>query len=227
MITSGTGLSSGRVVARVVLDHAGDADPVLAEDLGERGEHARPVGDREPEVIAAPDLARRASGGAAGPTRTRGSSARNVSAARPTTTSIRSPTTAEAVGIMPGPSAVEERVAHGVADDPDRVVGPADLGQRRPLLDQRRRHPQLQARLRELGQGQQLDRVAELGRVADVGELEPVDPRPGDLAGRARWRRRRAGRGSPACARCRCRRRRASGRPRRSRAPGPGAGPSS
>ena len=82
---------------------------------------------------------------------------------------------------MPGAPAVEERVADGVAHDPDRVVGAADLGQRRPLLDQRRRDPQLQPRVRQLGQRQQLDRVAQLAGVLDVGELEPVDPRAGDL----------------------------------------------
>ena len=48
----------------------------------------------------------------------------------------------------PCPSTVEERVAHGVADHADRVVGAADLGQRRPVLDQGRRHPQLEPVLR-------------------------------------------------------------------------------
>ena len=92
----------GGVVAGVVLDHAGDADPLLAEDLGQPGQHAGPVGDREAEVIAALDLAggrQRDRGGRFGPE----VQTRVGRAARPVTTSIRSPTTAEAVGIAPAP----------------------------------------------------------------------------------------------------------------------------
>ena len=147
------------------------------------GQHAGPVGDREMEVIAAPDLVGGVEARPRGPTRTRGSSAREVRTARPITTSIRSPTTAEAVGIIAGPAAVEEGVAHGVADHPDRVVRPAHLGQRRPLLHQRRRDPQLQARFGQLRQRQQLDGVAELAGVLEVGQLQPVDALAGNVVG--------------------------------------------
>ena len=37
----------GCIVAGIVLDHAGDADPFFTQDLGQPGEHAGPVGDRE------------------------------------------------------------------------------------------------------------------------------------------------------------------------------------
>ena len=97
------GAMFGGVVAGVVLDHAGDADALLTQDLGQPGQHAGPVGDREVEVIAALDLARRASGQPRGLILTRGSALATADAARPVTTSIRSPTTAEAVGMAPAP----------------------------------------------------------------------------------------------------------------------------
>ena len=49
------------------------------------------------------------------------------------------------------------------------------------MLDQGRRDPQLQARLRQLGQGEELERVPELGRVGDVGQVQAVDPLARDL----------------------------------------------
>ena len=51
------------------------------------------------------------------------------------------------------------------------------------MLDQRRGDAQLQGPARELREGEQLDGVAELARVGDVGRLEPVDALAGDLAG--------------------------------------------
>ena len=42
---------------------------------------------------------------------------------------------------------------------------------------------QLEPRRRELGQGQQLDRVAELAGVLEVGQLQPVDALARDVAG--------------------------------------------
>src|SRR5215831_18547750 len=41
----------GYVVAGVVLDDAGNADPMIAQDLGQPGEHSGPVGDGEAQVI--------------------------------------------------------------------------------------------------------------------------------------------------------------------------------
>ena len=52
----GYGALVGLVVAGVVLDEAGDADASFAQDLRQLGEHARPVGDGEPEIIARLDL---------------------------------------------------------------------------------------------------------------------------------------------------------------------------
>ena len=102
MITSGTGPFQG-VVAGIVLDDAGDADSMLAQDRRQRGQHAGTVGDREPQVVSALDLLGPASDGAAGPARPRARARARSDSARPVTTSIRSPTTAEAVGIMPAP----------------------------------------------------------------------------------------------------------------------------
>ena len=129
MITSGT-VSRRRIVAGVVLDHAGDADAVFAQDLRQRREHAGRVGDREPEVVAAPDLVgRRArqTGRRVGPEvkHPRGQD-------RPAGDHVdQVADDGRSRGHHAGTSAVEERVADGVADDPDRVVGPAHLGQRR------------------------------------------------------------------------------------------------
>ena len=55
----GHGALLGGVVAGIVLDHAGDADSLLTQNLRQPRQHARPVGDGEAEVIAAPDLAGR------------------------------------------------------------------------------------------------------------------------------------------------------------------------
>ena len=92
-----------RIVAWVVLDQAGDADPSLAEDLRQLGQHARPVGDGKSEIIARLDL----TGGCERDRRGRfGAAAILVgpaACARPVMTSIKSPTTAEAVGIAPAP----------------------------------------------------------------------------------------------------------------------------
>ena len=103
MITSGTGLCVGVVIAWVVLDQAGDADPSLAEDLGQLGKHAGPVGDRESEIIARPDL----TGWCRERSQVQSSEPPEIDwaggPARPVTTSIRSPTTAEAVGMAPAP----------------------------------------------------------------------------------------------------------------------------
>ena len=52
----------GSVVAGVVLDHAGDADAFLTQDLANLARTPGPVGDREMEVIAALDLAGRREG---------------------------------------------------------------------------------------------------------------------------------------------------------------------
>ncbi len=46
----------GRVVSRVVLDDAGDADALVAEDLGQLGQNAGAVGDCKALVISALDL---------------------------------------------------------------------------------------------------------------------------------------------------------------------------
>ena len=60
------------VLAGVVLDDAGDAHAVLAEDLGDHAEHAGAVGDPEPEVVPAADVLRRAERGAERRPRARG-----------------------------------------------------------------------------------------------------------------------------------------------------------
>ena len=93
----------GGIVARVVLDHAGDADALLAQDLGQPGQHAGPVGDREAEVIPALDLAGGRQGNRGGRFGPEVQQLATAEPARPVTTSIRSPTTAEAVGIAPAP----------------------------------------------------------------------------------------------------------------------------
>ena len=80
-----------------------------------------------------------------------------------------------------GSSAVEERISHRVADDADRVVRAADFGQRRPVLDQGRRHAKLEPGRREFGQCQELDGVAELAGVLEVGEVQAVDPLAGNV----------------------------------------------
>ena len=133
----------GGIVAGVVLDHAGDANPLVAQDLGQPGQHAGPVGDREVEVIAALDLARgseRDRGGRFGPEvqhsrRQGGPAGDDVDQVADDRRGGRH---------RAGTSAVEKGVAHGVADHADRVVRAADLGQRRPVLDQGRRNAQLQ-----------------------------------------------------------------------------------
>ena len=83
----------------------------------------------------------------------------------------------------PRASAVEESVSHRVADDANRIVRTADFRERPAALHQRRRHPKLEPCRRELRQSQQLDRVAELAGVLEVGEVQRVDPLPGNLVG--------------------------------------------
>ena len=92
----------GRIVARVVLDDTGDTDAMFAEDRRELGQHAGTIGDCKAKVIAALDQTgrRQDTGGADSAQRL---SSRDGRPARPVTTSIRSPTTAEAVGMAPAP----------------------------------------------------------------------------------------------------------------------------
>ena len=86
-----------------MLDHAGDADAMCAQNLRQRGQHAGLVGNREPQIVPARDLVGRRASGRDAADRPHRLSTREVMRARPVTTSIRSPITAEAVGIIPAP----------------------------------------------------------------------------------------------------------------------------
>ena len=46
----------GRVVSRIVLDQAGDADPALAQNLSQLPQHAGSVCDGKSQIIAGLDL---------------------------------------------------------------------------------------------------------------------------------------------------------------------------
>ena len=215
----------GRIVAGIVLDHAGDADPLLAQDLGEPSQDAGPIGDREAEVISAADVDRGTRPGRPGRLPTRGSAAATgdrPGRSRPGSGRRR----------PPRPSASRRRHGRRRAYRPRhrrprgwRCTGRGPPPAGVPWRTSVGRHAELQPGGREPRQRQELDRVAELAGVLEVGALEPIDALAGDLVKAGRLPRRRAAPGSPACAPCRCRRRRGSGRPRRSPGAGPGAGP--
>ena len=78
--------------------------PCAAEHAGDFGHHARPIFDVEPQVVAARRRRRNRAARRAASRFDQSSSVRNVIAVRPTTVSIMSATTAEAVGICPAPS---------------------------------------------------------------------------------------------------------------------------
>ncbi len=69
------------------------------------------------------------------------------------------------------PSAVEQGVADGVTHDANRVIGPAYLRQRPPALHQSRGDPELEPGGRELGQREQLDDIAQLSGVLQIGKM--------------------------------------------------------
>ena len=174
MITSGTGLWSGASSPGSCWITLAMLMPLLTQYLGQPGEHAGPVGDREMEVIAALDPAggsEHDGGGRFGPEvqhsrRQSGPAGHDVDQVADDRRGGRHRARA---------SAVEEGVSHGVANHADRVVRAADLGQRRPVLDQGRRDAQLQPVFRELRQGQQLDGIAKLAGVLEVGQMQAVD----------------------------------------------------
>ena len=181
MITRGTVLSSGASSPGSCWITLAMLMPCSPRILRQRGEHAGRVGDGEPEVVAAPDLVGEACATTVprlGPEveHPRGQD-------RPAGHHVDQVADhGRGRGHHAGPAAVKEGVAHGVAHDPDGIVGPAHLGQRRAALHQRRSDTQLQAGGGELGQRQQLDRVAQLAGVLEVGQLQPVDALAGDVA---------------------------------------------
>src|SRR5262249_36917839 len=86
---------------------------------------------------------------------------------------------------LSGAAAVVERVADDVAKDMDRRVSPAAQGQRRIVPQQYRRDVQGELVVAQPRLGEQLDRVAQLARVANVegvnaGNAAPLDGVKGD-----------------------------------------------
>ena len=133
MITSGTGLCSGASSPGSCWMTLAMLIPLLAEDLGQPCQHAGSVGDGEAEVIPAADLAR-------------GSQDGGRCRFGPEVTQSRGETGPAGDDLdqvaddgrrrrhRAGPSAVEQRIADGIAHHADRVVRSADLGQRACLV---------------------------------------------------------------------------------------------
>ena len=176
MMTSGTGLWSERVITGVMLDEAGNAAASLAKDLGQLGEDAGPVGDREPEIIARLDVI---GGQASG---TGGAPASGTSVDHPR--GRPGPAGDDVDQISDdgrggrhgaGASAVEEGISDGISDDSDGVIRASDFGQRTLAFDQRWGHAELEPRRGELGHGQEFDGVAQFAGVLQIGEVQRVD----------------------------------------------------
>ena len=177
MITSGTIVALRRSPLRFggfVLDHARQADRVPAEDVGDVGHHVRTVIDVEPQVVTTVDVGdrlqreRRLLGPQVEPAERDGRpSDRDVDDVRDDGRGGRHLTGAR-TGVP--------RRADGVAGQRDHVVRAVDLRQRAAVPDQRRLDVHLQLALREPRGRQQLDRIAQLVGVHQVGRLDRVDP---------------------------------------------------
>ena len=184
-----------------LLDQAFDRDPGIAHRGGDLGEHAGAVGDGEAQVGAAAAVARI---GRARAPRARRPAPRTARRCSPRAMSIRSATTALAVGPSPAPAPWNSSRPEKLPSATTALVAPVDRGQR-----VRRAAPGTAGRAGTagpsvrvaVGQPDQADDVAERGGLGDVGGADAGDAgdlHRGEIDPRCRTRSRR---GSPACAR--------------------------
>ncbi len=163
---------------RLALQHGIDRDALIGQDTGDVGQHARLVLNPEAQVIAGFDLAHRQDGQvfrhgirlesqvrhAVG--RIGGGQAGDVDQVGDHRGSGR---------LSTGSLAVIEGGTDGIALDDDSVHGAFDIGKQALGRDQGRMHTQFDTLVAALGYTQQLDAVAELLGVLDVGGFELGD----------------------------------------------------
>ncbi len=83
---------------------------------------------------------------------------------------------------MSGPQTVKEDRPDRVSHHADRIVGLANLSQRRSHANQGGCHVQFQHAVDELGHGQQLDAIApQFPGVTQVGRVQRIDALPRDV----------------------------------------------
>ena len=165
----------GRVAA-TLLPHALDAHTVPRERAGDRGEHARLIGDVERHVVAGGDLTHRLHGQCGV-----GTLAGSPAAVDPVAGDGDEVAEDRAGGgRAAGPTPVEHQRAGGFGLDEHRIERVADAGQRVGARDHRRVHPHgnvLRAvgGERALADGQQLDRAAHRLGAGQVGGGDLAD----------------------------------------------------
>ena len=179
-------MMTGTVVlhAAPLLNHRRDRNSAAPEHRGDRAEHARLIARLEAQIVLAYHAVHRLDTRArerryriAERMAARAGAARAMRArSRACRPSRRSPSAS-------GPRLAEiHRGAQRLAVDVDRVECAADAGQKMARRNHRRMHPGLDRAVVVLGDREQLDRVAELARVRDVGLRDTADAFGVDLA---------------------------------------------
>ena len=158
--------------AGAALDQALDRDAGIAHRRGDLGQHARPVGDGEAQIGAAAALA--------GVGRGLGSASAAAGIAKagrysPRAMSIRSATTALAVGPSPAPRALEQQAADEIALRHHRVGRAGDVRERMVERHEVRVDALEQPVGAGLGEAEQADAIAERRRLGDVGGEHVAD----------------------------------------------------
>ena len=178
--TSGTIDSPPLTLRRLVLNDRGQADAVAPKNVGDVREDVRPVEHVEPQVVAVGDVLRRLHGERRSflpdvdPRKRQGRAARGHVDQVGDDGRRRRHLARAGTGVP--------RLADRVPVERDHVERPAALRQRTVVMHQRRLHVHFELPVDQLGDGQQLDRVAQLVRVLEIGQFQRVDSLPRERA---------------------------------------------